>query len=121
MRSPTAYYLLLLYVSVMIKPLVPFIQDTWSHQFNEIEHLSCVHAKYGNNHLQKELGAEPDNDKSKSQNSLRSEDQVSFHVATPGFNNNLKVNKLRISYHRFKPHKLPFICVSLQGQPPNFS
>ncbi|MEP6596589.1 MAG: hypothetical protein ABJA71_11620 [Ginsengibacter sp.] len=121
MRSPAAYYMMLLYVTVMIKPLIPIMQDAWSHEFNEIEHLSCVHAKYGNNHLQKELGTESDNDEGKNQNSLRSEDQVPFHVLTTGYNDNFKINKSLLPYHRFKLDKLPCVYVSLKDQPPKFS
>ena len=62
----------------MFKPLLPVVCDVWSHEFNEIEHVSKVHAKYGANHLQKDLSNE--SSENKNQSSLKSEDQVAFHV-----------------------------------------
>ncbi len=55
--------MMLIYITVMIKPLIPFIQDEWDHQFNEIEHISVVHANYRSHHLKIELAdTDSDND-----------------------------------------------------------
>ena len=55
MKVPIAYYLLLLYVTVMFKPLIPIVSDAVSHTFAEAIHIATVHAIYGSNHLEKEL------------------------------------------------------------------
>lgn len=122
MKSPAAYYLMLIYVTVMIKPLLPFIYDAWSHEFNEIEHISIIHARYGSHHLERELAdTDTDDNKSKNQNILRSEDQVPFHVLAQVCKFDLIANKASIQHHNFTLHSLPNISVSNQGPPPKFS
>lgn len=121
MRHTTAYYLMLLYITVMIKPLIPFIQDEWSHEFHEIEHISIVHAKYGSHHLEKELtDADSNNDKSKSQNTVKSEDRVPLHVLTQANNFDPLVNNSSIQYRSFKLCNLPLISIVNLGPPPKF-
>ena len=83
MRVPIAYYLLLLYVTVMFKPLVPIVSDAISHTFSEAIHIATVHAIYGSNHLEKELSnTTSDNTNSKHQNSSSAEDPVPVHVSS---------------------------------------
>jgi len=55
MKFPIAYYLLLLYLTVMLRPLLPVMGDAWGHTFNETIHIATVHAKYGANHVQSVL------------------------------------------------------------------
>ncbi len=122
MRFTTAYYLMLLYVTVMIKPLIPFIQDEWSHEFHEIEHISIVHAKYGSHHLEKELAnADSSNDKSKTQNTVKSEDQVPLHVLIQASKLDPFVHNSSTQYHSFTLCNLPLISIVNQGPPPKFS
>ena len=83
MRVPIAYYLMLLYVTVMFKPLVPIVSDALSHTFSEAIHIATVHAIYGSNHLEKELSnTSSDNANNKHQNSVNTEDPVPLHVST---------------------------------------
>ncbi len=122
MKSPAAYYLMLLYITVMLKPLIPIISDAWSHEFNETEHISLIHAKYGSHHLQKELAdTNSDNGKSKSQNTVKSTDEVSFHIVQPVCKFAFATNKSALQYLLFKPGKLPLVLISNQGPPPKFS
>lgn len=55
MRAAVAYYMMILYFTVMFKPLIPIIKDKLSHTFAEAIHIATVHAIYGTNHLQKEV------------------------------------------------------------------
>ncbi|MEP6512575.1 MAG: hypothetical protein ABJA79_01805 [Parafilimonas sp.] len=65
---------MLLYLTVVFKPAIPIISDALSHTFADAIHIATVHAKYGNNHLEKELATEGfDNDNSKNQNTVKSE------------------------------------------------
>jgi hypothetical protein len=83
MKVPIAYYLVLLYATVMFKPLIPIVRDTLSHTFSEAIHLATIHAIYGTNHLEKELSdSTPDNINSKHQNNINTEDPVPAHVLT---------------------------------------
>ncbi len=81
MKVTVAYYLILLYVTVMLKPMLPIVSDTLSHTFYEAIHIATVHAIFGSNHLEKELSdTAPDNAGSKHQN-VNLEDQVQVHVS----------------------------------------
>jgi hypothetical protein len=83
MRFPIAYYLILLYVSVMFKPLIPIAKDALYHMFSEGIHRATVHIIYGSNHLETELSkTASDNANSKQQNSVNAEDPVPVHVST---------------------------------------
>ena len=39
----------------MLRPLLPIASDTISDTFAQATHITTIHAKYGSNHLQKEL------------------------------------------------------------------
>lgn len=122
MKSPTAYYLMLLYITVMLKPLIPIISNVWSHEFNEIEHISTIHAKYGSHHLQKELAASgTDNENSKNQGILKSDIQYSFHVLTDAFECIFTPQKIHSQYLFFLLNKLPLVHIFNQSPPPKFS
>ncbi|MEO6001453.1 MAG: hypothetical protein ABIN89_31665 [Chitinophagaceae bacterium] len=82
MRFPLAYYLMLLYVTVMLKPLIPVISDAYSHTFGEAIHLVSVHAKYGSNHLEQSL-AKTGAENSKDQKNLNPGENFPFHIKTP--------------------------------------
>ena len=81
MRAAIAYYMMILYFTVMFKPLIPIVKDTISHTFAEAIHIATVHAIYGSNHLQKEI-AESDggNTNNKHQNNTNGEEQVQIHI-----------------------------------------
>lgn len=82
MRFTIAYYLLLLYLTVMLKPLVPLIQDAISHSFNYAEHIASVHEKYGNNHLQKDVSDKNSGENTgKTANSISPENPVPVHIS----------------------------------------
>lgn len=98
------------------------ISDVWAHEFDGFEHISLVHAKYGNKHLQKELADANSNDnRSKNQSTLNAEDQVSFHVFQPECRYNFAINNSTVEYLAIRPDKLPFVFILPQGPPPKFS
>ncbi len=80
MKSVSAYYLLLLYVTVMLSPFVPIANDWIQHEFNDVAHIASVHAVYGNNHLEKEVTN--DSNKNKNQSLVKSQSQISVHIPT---------------------------------------
>lgn len=83
MKFALAYYLLLIYSTVILKPLIPVIEDGLSHCFAEAYHIATVHAKYGNNHLENEIAGTSDNtDNSSNKNTLKEDDAVSVHVVS---------------------------------------
>lgn len=119
MKSPVAYYLMLLYATVMLKPLLPIVSDWWSHEFNEIEHISLVHSKYGSHHLQKEVAdTSSDNQNGKSENLSKFEDQIPFHVLPKIHDFILVKSKNNNNFLSYDSGKLPFVIISNQGPPP---
>ncbi len=82
MRAIIAYYMLILYATLMFKPLIPIAQDILSHTFSEAIHIATVHAIYGSNHVQKEI-ADNEADNSKHQSTTTNgEDQAKIHIPT---------------------------------------
>ena len=84
LKSPTAYYLLLLYVVLVFKPALPVISNLVAHAFAGVAHVANVHAKYGSNHVQNEVGAttQKENKKNQHQAELKQQFQVVCHVVT---------------------------------------
>ena len=121
MKSVSAYYLLLLYISVLLRPLVPIATDWYAHQFNEIEHMILVHAVYGSHHVEVESGMnKPESDHDKTPGS-RSDDQVSVHFSPEeGYNVPVKTRKCN-RFPLYKISLIPSISISPLYQPPRFS
>ncbi len=112
---------MLLYITVMIKPLIPIIGNLWSHEFNEIEHISSIHAKYGSHHLQRELAeSSADNEKGKDQNSLKYENQYPVHLIAAEYHCTSTVYKIDIKYLAFLLNKLTSEFIFNQTPPPKF-
>ncbi len=122
MKFQIAYYLLILYTVLMFKPVMPFIGDVLSHTFAEAIHESTVHAKYGNNHLQKELAAEgSENNSDKNQNIQKSESQIVVHVISNNCTYDFSVNKSSTNFSAVLLCNLPDIFIAKQIPPPKFS
>ncbi len=103
----------------MIHPLLPVAHDWWEHEFNATEHLSHVHDRYGNDHLDKELNkSNSESNTNKNQNSLKSEDQVSFHVFPIDCAHKFSVNKFDIQHKFFKISKPLSVFISIKAPPP---
>lgn len=105
----------------MLKPLLPIVTDWWSHEFNEIEHISQVHAIYGSHHLQKEVAdTSSENDDNKDQNTSKSEDQFPFHLIPQTLNYSFTIIKSDNKYFPYHSDRLPFVDISNPGPPPDF-
>lgn len=121
MRFQIAYYLMLLYVTVMFKPLIPIVNDVLSHTFSEAIHIATVHAIYGINHLEKELSNTAcDNANSKHQNSINTEDQVPVHVSTHECLYDFCCNGTGKDYFSLKLYKLRAGFILKNFPPPKF-
>ncbi len=64
MKFAAAYYLFLIYTTVILKPLIPVAEDAVVHCFAEAYHVATVHAVEGNDHVEKEMAASGANDDS---------------------------------------------------------
>ncbi len=124
MRFIIAYYLMLLYVTFMLKPLIPVISDVLSHSFEEAYHVSTVHAKYGANHLETELAnsASSDNDNSKNQNTTKQQEETTVvHLCTEVDTYDFSLNSINKIYYPFVNNNLTEIFISKHSPPPKFS
>ncbi len=121
MRYTTAYYLVLLYVTVMLKPLIPIISDELSHSFSEAIHISTVHAKYGSHHLEKELAASANDNAGKNQSQMTPGEQVLVHIGSDELKYNFALKVSLQDYSLCKPFKLSTVFISKEGPPPKFS
>jgi hypothetical protein len=79
-KTIIAFYCMLLYVTVIFKPLLPIINDELAHTFAEAIHIATVHAIYGENHLQKELSDTATDSNGKTQNTVKTEDASTPHI-----------------------------------------
>jgi hypothetical protein len=50
MKKGITYFFLIVYATVMLKPLVPYISDFVAHVFWSYEHISTVHFEHGKYH-----------------------------------------------------------------------
>lgn len=112
---------MLLYVTVMFKPLIPVISDTFSHTFNEMSHIATIHAKYGSNHLAAELADTGRDENSKSHDTSKPVSEVPVHVATDELNAGLSLNAANKNYCFFTLRDISPVYIFFKAPPPRFS
>ena len=122
MRSSIAYYFMLLYLTVMLKPLAPFIIDTLEHTFAETEHIATVHAIYGEHHVENlsaDIAAE--NEKIKSHHTLTEKCNVPFHISVTENEIAFLSNKMTIAFLPFPSIGFSDVLVPPDERPPQVS
>jgi hypothetical protein len=120
MKFIIAYYLLLLYGVVICKPLIPIATDLLSHTFAEAIHLATVHAKYGNDHLEKEM-ANTGAENNKNQTAVKSEEIFITHISVKNYAYHINIKKLSKYYPNLKQGKIESIFILTPAPPPKFS
>lgn len=119
MRFTTSYYLLLLYCTVMFNPLILIVKDAVSHSFAEAYHVLVIHAQYGADHLENELAnSGSNNDNSKNQSTVKSEEQVPVHVSAMEYQINFSLSITSEYFHSHDPENLPSVFILKQIPPP---
>ncbi len=93
MKFTLAYYLILLYSTVILNPVIPIVSDALSHTFAEAYHIAMVHAKYGANHLQMEL-TNTTNENSQNKKNLDEQSQTATHLPVL-LKNNIESNTIQ--------------------------
>ncbi len=78
MKFAVAYYLILIYSTVILKPLIPVGEDAVMHCFAEAYHIATVHAIEGSDHVEKEMAASGANDDA-SKNQKTDKDEQTIH------------------------------------------
>ena len=110
---------MLVYTTVIIKPVIPIVEDAFAHTFAEVIHIATVHAMYGENHLQKELANTSDNDKSKSQNNLKTEDLVPIHIC-PEVCDHIPYLRVDKNYNSVILYQIASVFLFNEAPPPKF-
>lgn len=121
MKFAIAYYLLLIYLTVMLQPLIPIAEDALSHCFAEAYHVATIHAKYGNNHVEIALANDAKDDNSKNQTNIKAGEQTLLYLPV---NEELLQNFIKDQPEKtffYYPDKLCEIFISKHIPPPKFS
>ena len=105
----------------MVRPLIPIVTDWYAHEFDEIGHMTRVHAIYGSHHLQMELGVSKQESEQDKSSNTKSEDQVSFHFSPEQISNVHDVSIHCKEFLQFKLSLFPLVTISPRYQPPRFS
>ncbi len=110
---------MLLYITVIVKPIFPIVSDWYEHEFNSIQHEFKVHKVYGNHHLDKEIAdSNSEEEHNKNSNSVKSEDSVPFHIILEDYKYLIYsaiINKVFTSCFL---SELSSVFLSLEGPPP---
>ncbi len=121
MRFTTAYYLLVLYVTVMFQPLIPIACDAWCHAFAEANHIATVHAKYGSHHLDVSLAEANNSDTNKNQNRVKIDGQAQVHVFIKEYKYEIYVTVAIIQFSMLEQNKLLSVFILKHTPPPRLS
>ncbi len=81
MKTTAAYYLLLLYLFAICKPVLPLVQDDLAHIFWKTEHIATVHHHHGDHHAEEEVAtAAHDEENNKVPLTSKTSEPVSIHI-----------------------------------------
>ncbi len=61
--------------------MIPVTEDAIMHCFAEAYHISTVHAKYGNDHLEKEVAAGTDDNDKSNKSAVKDDETITAHIA----------------------------------------
>ncbi|MFT4092396.1 MAG: hypothetical protein QM640_02060 [Niabella sp.] len=117
MKFALAYYLLLIYLTVILKPLIPVVTDGFEHFFSEAWHIETVHARYGNDHLEKQLANETKDD-DKANTASRFQESIPFHIAQPEMRLEHLVPIIQNKFPRLTIRRLPHVFILKDAPPP---
>ena len=120
MRFSTAYYLFLIYLTVVFQPLIPIICDAVDHTFEDAVHVATVHAKYGANHVELELASYGSDKNNKDHNAVRTEEMVQSHFAEDEYSINLPATNIYTKYFMSSFLNLSHVFISKQSPPPKY-
>jgi hypothetical protein len=102
----------------MFKPLIPVISDVYSHVFSEAIHLATVHARYGSNHLAKDLANNSEGNGA-TQKNLNPDESSLVHVNITENIYNFCIDEAIIGYSSFQTICLPEIYLLRFVPPPD--
>lgn len=117
MKFTAAYYLLLIYISVIIRPLVPVMTDAAEHFFQGAHHIATVHAKYGEHHVQITI-ANDEKQSKQTPGTLSQDETVQLHIPVNEYYFSFSVLDEMINYPRHFNAGVNSGYLSLHAPPP---
>ncbi|MBI3719536.1 MAG: hypothetical protein HY252_13210 [Sphingobacteriales bacterium] len=84
MKQAAVYYLFLIYIMAMCKPILPLVNDMLAHTFYEAEHIATVHQQYGKNHLHNDLKEASKENSNNNTAIVKASEPVSVHIFYEG-------------------------------------
>lgn len=114
-----AYYLIIIYVSIMFKPMIPLIIDAFDHSFAKAEHIATIHAVYGDNHTEADVAkAGGENSSDKNQNTVKCAEYASVHLFCPKEKSRIVINPIHTTYSSLIFYNIPDTFISITVPPP---
>jgi hypothetical protein len=102
MKKVLSYMLLVVYTTLLVKPVLPFIIDTASHIFNYSEHKATVHSENGKYHVHYEL----------QQNEKKSNPQKESGIVKKDVSENEYIINNEVYNHSILISKAPFAILT---------
>ncbi len=81
MKQTVAYFLLVVYIIALCKPVLPLLQDGLAHLFWKAQHIGTVHHHHGHHHAEKTVAATHENKTDSTPANAKSSPPVSAHLA----------------------------------------
>lgn len=88
LRSDTAYYLIILYLLALCKPVLPTVQDELAHFFWKDEHITKVHHHFGDQHAEHEASSASHEESNKKSANSKTIEFVSIHLISQSVKSN---------------------------------
>ena len=117
MRFATAYYFLLLYAMVILKPVIPVAEDALFHCFALAYHVATVHAIEGKDHVEKEMAA-AGADEASSKKQLTDKAEQSIHEKAIDFALSPLIPYPSICVYPHIKESIRNICIDFNNPPP---
>jgi hypothetical protein len=115
LKNIAAYYLLLLYILAMCKPILPLVQDEFAHIFWKAEHLATVHHDHGDHHTEEEIADAEHEEDRKQPATTKTSEPVSVHIV---LENVYSISQLAIHKQKFAVNTCNVSTVSLDKHYP---
>lgn len=120
MKFTLAYYLLLIYATVILNPVIPIVKDGLSHCFAQAYHIATVHAIYGDNHIEKQMAGANDDSNSNTKNIIKEDGAASIHLSVLLYFTFKKITPFKTSYIQQPEFFLHKIFLNIVVPPPKF-
>ncbi len=82
MKKQVATLLLVCYAVLLLRPLVPALQDVMAHMFWNSEHMATVHYENGEYHVHVEISKGEESSSHTSKSLIKTIEPLNLHLAT---------------------------------------